>query len=112
MFQKKERKVQPGTLIVLKTLNVLGLLHDYAIARRIEQVSGDRLFANQGTLYPVLLCLKREGAISSDRGSSESNRRARFHRVTRAGRKLLQSENLAWKETAAIEVVFELGTGK
>jgi PadR family transcriptional regulator, regulatory protein PadR len=101
---KLKKDVQPGTLalMVLKTLDVLGPLHGYGIARRIEQISGDRLFVNQGTLYPVLLRLEQENAIESDWGPSENNRRARFYRLTRAGHKLLETEKLDWEQTAAI----------
>ncbi len=103
-FSKQKRDVQPGTLalMVLKTLDVLGPQHGYGIARRIEQISGDLLFVNQGTLYPVLLRLEQEGAVESDWGSSENNRRARFYRLTRTGRKLLESEKRDWEQTAAI----------
>ena len=82
---KTKKDVQPGTLalMVLKTLDVLGPLHGYGVARRIEQISGDLLFVNQGTLYPVLLRLEQEGAVESDWGPSENNRRARFYRLTR-----------------------------
>jgi len=103
--QMKPRKdVQQGTLalMVLKTLEVLGPLHGYGIARRIEQISGDLLSVNQGTLYPVLLRLEQEGAVASDWGSSDNNRRARFYRLTRAGQKLLQAEKRDWEQTAAI----------
>ena len=101
---KSKKDVQPGTLalMALKTLDVLGPLHGYGIARRIEQISGDLLFVNQGTLYPVLLRLEQEGAVESDWGPSENNRRARFYRLTRAGRKLLESEKRDWEQTAAI----------
>jgi PadR family transcriptional regulator PadR len=88
--------------MVLRTLDVLGPLHGYGIARRIEQISGDVLAVNQGTLYPVLLKLEQEGAIVSGWGASENNRRARFYRLTRAGGKLLQSETRDWEQTAAI----------
>jgi PadR family transcriptional regulator PadR len=88
--------------MVLKTLDVLGPLHGYGIARRIEQISGDVLAVNQGTLYPVLLRLEQEGAIASEWGASENNRRARFYRLTRAGQKLLQAETRDWEQTAAI----------
>jgi PadR family transcriptional regulator PadR len=101
----KERKdVLQGTLalMVLKTLDVLGPLHGYGIARRIEQISGDLLSVNQGTLYPVLLRLEQEGAIASDWGLSENNRRARFYRLTRVGRKQLQAEARGWEQTATI----------
>jgi transcriptional regulator len=86
----------------LKTLDVLGPLHGYGIARRIEQVSGDLLTVNQGTLYPVLLKLEQEGSIASEWGASENNRRARFYRLTRGGRKQLQTETRGWEQTAAI----------
>ena len=101
---KPKKDVQPGTLalMVLKTLDVLGPLHGYGVARRIEQISGDLLFVNQGTLYPVLLRLEQEGAVESDWGPSENNRRARFYRLTRAGRKLLETEKHDWDQTAAI----------
>jgi transcriptional regulator len=88
--------------MVLKTLDVLGELHDFGIARRIEQISGNLLAVNQGTLYPVLLKLEQEGAIASEWGSSENNRRARFYRLTREGRKQLQIETRHWEQTAAI----------
>ena len=101
---KPRKDVQQGTLalMVLKTLEVLGPLHGYGIARRIEQISGDLLSVNQGTLYPVLLRLEQEGAVASDWGSSDNNRRARFYRLTRAGQKLLQAEKRDWEQTAAI----------
>jgi PadR family transcriptional regulator, regulatory protein PadR len=100
----KETDVRQGTLalMVLKTLDVLGPLHGYGIARRIEQISGDILTVNQGTLYPVLLMLEQEGSIASEWGVSENNRRARFYRLTRDGRKRLQAETRAWEQTAAI----------
>src|SRR3954454_10530445 len=103
-MKEKKTDVRQGTLalMVLKTLDVLGPLHGYGIARRIEQISGDLLAVNQGTLYPVLLRLEQEGAIASDWGPSENNRRARFYRLTRAGRKLLDSEKRDWEQTAAI----------
>ena len=88
--------------MVLKTLDVLGQLHGYGIARRIEQISGDLLAVNQGTLYPVLLKLEQEGAITSEWGPSENNRRARFYRLTRAGKKSLEIEKRDWEQTAAI----------
>jgi transcriptional regulator len=90
------------TLMVLKTLDVLGPLHGYGIARRIEQISGDLLAVNQGTLYPLLLKLEHEGAISSDWGTSENNRRARFYRLTRSGHRQLQTETRDWEQMAAI----------
>ena len=101
---KQKTDVRQGTLglMVLKTLDVLGTLHGYGIARRIEQISGDLLAVNQGTLYPVLLRLEQEGAIASEWGASENNRRARFYRLTRVGNKLLEAETREWEQTAAI----------
>jgi PadR family transcriptional regulator, regulatory protein PadR len=101
---KQKTDVLQGTLalMVLKTLDVLGPLHGYGIARRIEQISGDLLAVNQGTLYPVLLKLEQEGAIASDWGASENNRRARFYRLTQEGRKQLQVETQDWEKTAGI----------
>ncbi len=97
-------EVQPGTLalMVLKTLEALGQLHGYGIARRIEQISGDILAVNQGTLYPVLLRLEQEGAIASRWGASENNRRARYYRLTPAGRKRLAAEAREWRRTAEV----------
>jgi PadR family transcriptional regulator len=101
---KRTRDVQQGTLalMVLKTLDVLGPLHGFGIARRIEQISGDLLAVNQGTLYPLLLKLEQEGAIASEYGSSENNRRARFYRLTRAGRRQLLAEARNWEQTTAL----------
>jgi PadR family transcriptional regulator PadR len=101
---KKKTDVRQGTLalMVLKTLDVLGPLHGYGLARRIEQISGDRLTLNTGTLYPLLLRLEQEGAIASERGPSENNRSARFYRLTSVGRKQLQSETRDWERTAAL----------
>ena len=105
---KEKKDVQQGTLalMVLKTLDVLGVLHGYGIARRIEQISGDLLAVNQGTLYPVLLRLEQEGAIASEWGPSENNRRARFYHLTAAGRKLLDVEKRDWEQRAAIVARF------
>jgi PadR family transcriptional regulator PadR len=96
--------VLQGTLalMVLKTLDVLGPLHGYGMARRIEQISGDLLTLNQGTLYPVLLRLEQEGSIASEWGVSENNRKARFYRLTRQGRKQLQAEARGWEQRVAI----------
>ena len=101
---KDKTDVLQGTLalMVLKTLDVLGPLHGYGIARRIEQISGDLLSVNQGTLYPVLLKLEQEGSIASDWGTSENNRKARFYRLTRTGRRQLHAEARSWEQTAAI----------
>lgn len=102
MSPKKD--VQQGTLalMVLKTLESLGPLHGYGIARRIEQTSGDLLSVNYGTLYPALLKLEQEGFISSEWGTSDNNRKARYYKLTRAGRKQLQREANEWTETTAI----------
>jgi PadR family transcriptional regulator, regulatory protein PadR len=101
---KRKTDVPQGTLalMILKTLDVLGPLHGYGIARRIEQISRDILAVNQGTLYPVLLKLEQEGSIVSEYGASENNRRARFYRLTRDGRKQLQAELRDWEQTAGI----------
>ena len=103
-MMKDKTDVLQGTLalMVLKTLDVLGPLHGYGIARRIERISGDALRVNQGTLYPVLLKLEQEGSIASEWGMSENNRKARFYRLTRDGRKQLRAETVGWKQTAAI----------
>jgi PadR family transcriptional regulator PadR len=96
--------VWQGTLalMVLKTLETLGPLHGYGIARRIEQTSGNVLSLNYGTLYPALLKLEQEGAIASEWGTSENNRKAKFYKLTRAGRKQLSKEAQNWEQTTAI----------
>ena len=101
---KEKPDVLQGTLalMVLKTLDALGPQHGWGIARRIEQISGDILALNQGTLYPLLLKLEHEGAILSEWGVSEKNRRARFYRLTAAGRRQLGAETREWEQTAAI----------
>jgi len=101
---KKKTDVLQGTLalMVLKTLDVLGPQHGYGIAKRIEQISGSLLSVNQGTLYPLLLKLENEGAIASEWGPSENNRRARFYRLTGAGQSQLKLETSDWEQTAAI----------
>ena len=105
---KGKTDIPQGTLVlmVLRTLDVLGPLHGYAIARRIAQISGDLLAVNQGTLYPVLLRLEHEGAIASEWGVSENNRKARYYRLTRGGRRQLQAETEGWEQTAAIVTRF------
>lgn len=96
--------VWQGTLalMVLKTLETMGPQHGYGIARRIETTSGDLLSINHGTLYPVLLRLEQEGAISSEWGVSENNRKARYYRLTKAGKKQLQAESREWQTTTEI----------
>ena len=100
--------VWQGTLalMVLKTIQTMGPLHGYGIARRIEQTSGHLLSVNYGTLYPALLKLEQEGAVTAEWGVSENNRRAKFYRLTRAGRKRLDRESQAWEHMTAIVARF------
>jgi transcriptional regulator len=95
--------VLQGTLIllVLRTLEALGSLHGYGIARRIEQISQDVLQLNQGTLYPALLRMEQEGWISSKWGASEKNRRAKFYSITAAGRRRLAKETEDWRRMSS-----------
>jgi transcriptional regulator len=93
-------------LMTLKTLETMGPLHGYGIARRIEQTSGDRLVINYGTLYPILLKLEQEGYISAEWGVSDNNRKAKYYELTRAGRKQLAAETRSWEETTAIMARF------
>lgn len=96
--------VWQGTLalMVLKTLETLGPQHGYGIARRIEQTSGDLLSVNYGTLYPALLKLEQEGYIASEWGVSDNNRKAKFYKLTRAGKKQLEKEARDWEQATAI----------
>ncbi len=96
--------VWQGTLalMVLKTLETLGPLHGYGIARRIEQTSGRQLLINYGTLYPALVKLEQEGYIASEWGVSDNKRKARYYRLTRAGRKQLAREARDWQQANAI----------
>ncbi|HEX8178413.1 MAG TPA: PadR family transcriptional regulator [Pyrinomonadaceae bacterium] len=96
--------VWQGTLalMVLKTLEAMGPLHGYGIARRIEQTSGDLLAINYGTLYPALLKLEHEGYVSSAWGISDNNRKAKYYKLTRAGHKRLAKETREWEQTTAI----------
>ena len=100
----KKQDVWQGTLalMALKTLEALGPLHGYGIARRIEQTSGHRLLVNYGTLYPALLKLEQEGYIASEWGVSENNRKAKFYKLTRAGHAQLKKEARQWEETTDI----------
>ena len=104
--QKKD--VLPGTLnlMVLKTLDTMGPQHGYGIARRIEQVSGELIQLNQGTIYPALLHLEQSGWIKSEWGVSENNRRAKYYRITRSGRKQLAAEEESWRLMSEIMVRF------
>ena len=106
MSSKDSRRVEllQGTLdlIVLRALATMGPQHAYGMAARLEQVAEHPFTLNQGTLYPVLLKLEQEGSIASDWGASENNRKARFYRLTRDGRRQLQAETRGWEQTAAI----------
>ena len=101
-------EVQQGTLalMILRTLEVLGPLHGYGVARRIEETSKNRLTLNYGTLYPALLKLEQEGFISGEWRPSENNRRAKFYSLTAAGRKQLARETREWYETADLIAAF------
>ena len=102
MSEKTE--VWQGTLalMILKTLELMGPVHGYGIARRIEQTSGGRLSVKYGTLYPALLKLEQEGFVGGEWGLSENNRKARFYRLTRAGRRQVLKETREWEQTTAI----------
>jgi len=104
----KKTDVWQGTLalMVLRTLETIGPLHGYGIARRIEQTSGDALLVNYGTLYPALLKLEQEGYIASEWGVSDNNRKARYYRLTRAGRKQLEKAARQWEQTTEIMARF------
>jgi PadR family transcriptional regulator, regulatory protein PadR len=99
-----KQDVRQGTLalMVLRTLAVRGTMHGYGIARRIEQVSGGQLTLNYGTLYPALLKLQQEGYIASEWGVSENNRKAKFYRLTAAGRVQLRKETRQWEAAAGL----------
>jgi PadR family transcriptional regulator PadR len=101
---ESKTEILQGTLdlIVLKTLDLMGPLHGYGIARRIEQISGDLLQMNQGTLYPALLRLEQQGLVRSRWGASSNNRRARFYSLTPGGRRRLASETENWDRVAAV----------
>jgi PadR family transcriptional regulator PadR len=94
------------SLMVLKTLETMGPQHGYGMARRIEQVSGNLLVLNYGTLYPALLKLEQEGSIISEWGVSDKNRKAKFYKLTRAGRKHLERETKDWEQATAIVARF------
>ena len=101
---KEKSDVWQGTLalMALKTLNALGKMHGYGIARRIERTSGDLLSINHGTLYPVLLKLEQEGSIASEWGVSENNRKARFYSITKTGKRALAVEEREWRRANEI----------
>jgi PadR family transcriptional regulator, regulatory protein PadR len=100
--------VWQGTLalMVLKTLQTIGPLHGYGIARRIEQTSGDLLAVNYGTLYPALMKLEQEGYIASEWGVSDNNRRAKYYKLTRTGRKQIEKEEREWEQATSIMARF------
>ena len=104
----RKMDVWQGTLalMVLKTLEAMGPQHGFGLARRIEQISGQRLALNPGTLYPTLLKLEQEGYIASEWGTSDSNRRARFYRLTRAGRRQVERAARAWQDATDIVARF------
>jgi PadR family transcriptional regulator, regulatory protein PadR len=99
-----DKTIWQGTLslMILKTLEALGAQHGYGLARRIEQTSGDALSVNYGTLYPALLKLEQEGYVSSEWGVSDNNRKAKYYKLTRAGRKRLAEEAREWERTTEI----------
>jgi PadR family transcriptional regulator len=99
-----ENDVWQGTLalMILRTLETMGPLHGYGIARRIEQTSGDQLIVQYGTLYPALLKLQQEGYISSEWGTSENNRRARFYKLTRVGRRQVEKQSQRWEKATSV----------
>jgi transcriptional regulator len=111
---KEKTDVLHGSLafMALRTLDTLGPQHGWGIARRIEQISGDALELNQGTLYPALLRLQQMGWITSKWGLSENNRRARFYSITRAGRKQLATEAQNWERISGILARFARPTGE
>ena len=100
---ESKQDVLQGTLdlMVLKTLEQMGPLHGYGIARRIEQVSGDTVSLNQGTIYPALLRLEQRAWVKSEWGTSETGRRAKFYRLSRSGRKQIEQETENWERVAA-----------
>ncbi|MBK8058865.1 MAG: PadR family transcriptional regulator [Gemmatimonadetes bacterium] len=106
MPEKLDIKQGTLALMILRTLDVLGPLHGYGIARRIEETSRNRLALNYGTLYPALLKMEQEGAIAAEWRPSENNRRAKFYTLTPAGRKLLARETREWIETADLIAAF------
>ena len=108
MSPKEKQEIQQGTLalMILKTLQVLGPLHGYGIARRIEETSKNRLKVNYGTLYPALLKLEQEGFVTAEWRPSENNRRAKFYTLSAAGRKQLVREAREWHQTADLIAAF------
>jgi PadR family transcriptional regulator PadR len=106
MAEKLDVKQGTLALMILKTLDVLGPQHGYGIARRIEETSKNRLALNYGTLYPALLKLEQEGYVDAEWNQSENNRRAKFYKLTAAGRKQLARETKEWHATADLIAAF------
>ena len=98
----RQAELLPGTLdlLILKTLDAMGPLHGYRLARRIEQISGDLLQLNQGSIYPALVRLEQKGWIKGEWGESENRRRAKFYRLTRSGRHRLDAERRNWQRVS------------
>lgn len=107
-MSKEQTEIPYGTLdlLILRTLETMGPLHGYAIARRIEQVSGESLRLSQGSVYPALIRLEQEGWISTQWGASETNRRVKFYSLTRAGKKQLRVEIGKWEKATALVARF------
>jgi transcriptional regulator len=107
-MSKQQTEVPYGTLdlLILKTLEVMGKLHGYALARRIEQVSGDALQLSQGSVYPALIRLQQEGWIRADWGISETNRKVKFYSLTKAGQKQIRVEVANWEKATALVARF------
>ena len=106
MTDKTEVWLGTLSLMVLRTLATMGPQHGYGLARRIEQISGDQLSLNYGTLYPALLKLEQEGAITSEWGVSDNNRKAKFYRLSRTGRRQLERQTHDWQQATAIVARF------
>ena len=103
-MEQTKSEVLQGTLdlMILKTLDVLGPLHGYGIARRLEQISNELLRLNEGTVYTALLRLQQQGWISSEWGASQNNRKAKYYSITKAGRKQLAHETKSWERIAGV----------
>ena len=110
----EDKDIWQGTLalMVLKTLETMGPLHGYAIARRIEQVSGSQVSVKYGTLYPALLKLEQEGYVAADWRISDNSRRAKFYSITRAGKKQLRKEARQWARTTDVVTRFLSPSGE
>jgi PadR family transcriptional regulator PadR len=107
-MSKQQSEIPYGTLdlLILRTLETMGTMHGYAVARRIEQVSGDALQLSQGSVHPALIRLQQEGWIRTDWGISETNRKVKFYSLTKAGRKQLRVEVANWERAAALVARF------